>query len=84
MICMTTLVNCDDSKLRAKHRSWDTHVSRQPMFRHQVTIDQCDVEDAWVHLSVNTSFIEFQELPVRLHRSLVKAIRRSLHKDEAS
>lgn len=75
---MTALVNCENSKLRAKHRSWDTHVSSKPMFRNQVTIDQCDVEDAWVHLSVNTATVEFQELPVRLHQSLVKAIRRSL------
>lgn len=81
---MTALVNCDDSKLRAKHRSWDTHVSSKPMFRNQITIDQCDVEDAWVHLSVDTAAVEFQELPVRLHRSLVNAIRRSLRKEQAS
>ncbi|MDR0810178.1 MAG: hypothetical protein LBE86_13810 [Gemmobacter sp.] len=81
---MTTLVNCDDSRLRAKHRSWDTDVSGKPMFRHQVTIDPYDVEDAWVHLSVNTAFVEFRELPVRLHRSLIKAIRYGFHKDKGS
>ncbi|NCM96092.1 MAG: hypothetical protein GW948_01905 [Rhodobacterales bacterium] len=73
---MTALANRDNAKLRAKHRSFDMRASSSPMFNRQVTIDPCDVEDAWEQLSVNTAVIEFQELPVRLHRSLVKAIRR--------
>jgi len=77
---MTALVKYDDSKIRAKHRSWDMRVSNAPMFEQQVTLDPCDTEDAWEQLSVNTSFIEFQELPVRLHRSLVKALNRSLQR----
>jgi hypothetical protein len=75
---MTALVNCDGSKLRAKHRCWGARASTAPMFDRQVTIDPCDVEDAWQHLSLNSSFVEFQELPVRLHRSLVKALRRGV------
>lgn len=75
---MTALANRDNSKLRAKHRSWDLRASSTQMFNRQVTIDPCDVEDAWAQLAVNTSFIEFQEMPVRLHRSLVTALRRGL------
>jgi len=81
---MTALANCDNSRVHAKHRSWEAHASNAPMFRNQVTIDPSDVEDAWERLSVNTSFVEFQELPVRLHRSLVSALRRSLSREVKS
>lgn len=79
---MSALAKCDDSKVRAKHRSWDSHVSYEPMFRNCVTIDIRDVDDVWAHLSVNSAAVEFQEIPVRLHRSLVNALRRSMARAE--
>lgn len=79
---MNTVAQCDQSKTRAKHRSWDAEISREPLFRGVVTLDPERTDEAWQRLSVNTAFVEFQEMPMRLHRSLVQALARSLHKRE--
>lgn len=75
---MTALANCDEGNFRTKHRSWDVGALSAPMFDRQITLDPCDVEGAWEQLSLNTAALEFQSIPLRLHRSLVKALRRGL------
>jgi hypothetical protein len=61
-------------KLRAKHHSWATTGGDCKMFRHVVTLDPHGTQQVWDDLSVSTPVVEFQALPVRLHRALVTAI----------
>lgn len=62
------------SKIRSTHRSWTTHSKFEPEFVNVVTIDPSAVEETWEKLSVNTQVVEFHEMPVRLHRALVKML----------
>jgi hypothetical protein len=77
---MSTMVKRDDGKVRATHRTWRRTVSNKPMFTSVLTLDPLLTADAWVKLSIDTPAIEFQELPVRLHNSLVEAVRRQLQR----
>lgn len=71
---MNTVAHCDGSKPRAKHRSWGGEISREPMFARSVTLDPNCTLDVWSRLATNTSFVEFHELPVRLHQSVISAL----------
>ncbi len=71
---MTAVLKRDSAKVRAVHRSWATEVGNERMFRNVVTLDPDDTVDVWIGLSAYTPAIEFRELPMRLHRSLLKAI----------
>jgi hypothetical protein len=44
------------------------------MFHAVVTVDPLEVENVWERLSIDTRAIEFQEIPFRLHRALVKML----------
>lgn len=50
------------------------------MFRGMVTLDPELAVQNWQQLSVNTAFVEFQEIPVRLHRSLIRALKAKVRK----
>lgn len=61
-------------KLRAKYHSWGKHPTDAPVFRNVVTLDPIGTGYAWSKLAMFTPALEFQELPLRLHNSLKKAI----------
>ena len=50
----------------------DSVWSNEPMFGDVVTIDPSRIEEAWNTLSSNTRVIEYQELPIRINRSLIQ------------
>ncbi|PZX12625.1 hypothetical protein [Celeribacter halophilus] len=61
-------------KIRASHHSWRRSSAFKPMFHAVVTVDPLEVENVWERLSIDTRAIEFQEIPFRLHRALVKML----------
>lgn len=69
------LVMAVSEKVRARHSSWGKTVSPSPMFRDVVTLQPKRAEEAWAQLSQDTVAIELRELPARLHRSFVRALR---------
>ncbi|SMC60294.1 hypothetical protein [Primorskyibacter flagellatus] len=72
----TTSRDCKKfDRVRVPHTSDDRGFSSQRFFAHCVTLDPELAENNWERLSVYTPAVEFQELPIRLHRSLVKALR---------
>lgn len=72
---MTVLVKHAPGKPRAVHKSWAGAIDSKPMFRHVVTLDPVLADDAWDRLCTYTPAIEFQELPVRLHGNLLRAMK---------
>lgn len=48
-----------------------------PLFKDVFTIDPTLVEDAWDTLSIDTSVIEYGELPKQMHQGLLDALRES-------
>lgn len=77
---MSALTKSDSTKVRATHRSWGTEINSRAMFRNVVTLDPTLTEDTWMRLSVYTPAVELRELPLRLHKSLVKALSVRLHR----
>ena len=47
----------------------------RPIFRNVVTINPSRTLEAWDRLSINTRAIEYRELPMKLHRGLMNALR---------
>ena len=47
------------------------------MFADAVTLDPSRVKEAWDTLSSDTRVIEYQELPERMHHSLIQALKSS-------
>ena len=77
---MSGLVKCGDDKIRTKHHSWAESIDNEPMFANIITLDPNLAVDVWHRLSINTTGIEFREIPVRLHRSLILALSKCGHK----
>lgn len=73
---MPTLVKRDADQVRAKHQAWGVHIDDKPMFRNVVTLDVDTASRSWDRLAVSTPVIEFHELPVRLHLSFVRALKK--------
>ena len=59
------------------HVSDSSAWSNESMFAEVVTIDPSRVEEAWDTLSSDTRAIEYQELPKRMHHSLIQALKSS-------
>ncbi|SFD16906.1 hypothetical protein SAMN05444415_10833 [Salipiger profundus] len=66
------------TKVRARHGSWESRIKPDPIFKNVVTLDPAETVQVWDKLSVNTTAIEFRELPLRLHKSFVRALKQSL------
>lgn len=62
--------------IRATHRSWPKSIEEDSFYSGIVTIDPEEVVSAWSKLSQSTIVFEVVFLPLMLHKSLKKALRR--------